>query len=473
VVFPTVAFAYFFLVVFTLAWALRGHRVVRNGLLLLASYAFYATWELRFAGWLLILSVVDWGVGEALLRTSAPRARHALLVLGVLANAGLLATLKLYDFFRESLARLALLLGLEIHLPLLELIAPVGLSFYAFQGLAYVVDVYRGKAYRPDSGLDFLLFMAFFPKLLAGPICRSHELLPQLARPAPATIPDLARCVALVASGLLKKMVLAAYLSTHMVGAAFEMPEQQSWPALVVALYAYTAEIYLDFSGYTDLARGLALLLGFELPENFRHPYAAASISEFWRRWHMTFSSWLRDYVYFPLGGSRHGRARTYANLMATMAVCGLWHGASWGFVIWGLLHGLALVAHKIWRDWRGPGSGVQPGGLAFAAGCFATVTFCAVVRIFFRSEDLATAGAYFAALLRPRLDLTGVDPLVVAITVLCLLMNLRGPAMVERFERLYRLVPRPLQPVAWVGFGVVLLALETHEVTPYIYFGF
>jgi alginate O-acetyltransferase complex protein AlgI len=472
VVFPTVAFAYFFLVVLTLAWALRRHRAGRNTVLLLASYAFYASWDPRFVGWLLALSLVDWAAGEALARTERPRLRRALVVAGVLANAGLLATLKLYDFFRESLARLALPLGLEAHLPVLELLAPVGLSFYAFQGLAYVVDAYRGKAVRPARLLDFLLFMAFFPKLLAGPICRSHELLPQLAQPSPAVIPDVARCVALIASGLLKKMVLAAYLSTHMVGAAFEVPEQQSWPALVIALYAYSAEIYLDFSGYTDLARGLALFLGFELPENFRYPYAAPDIGAFWRRWHMTFSSWLRDYVYFPLGGSRRGRLRSYLNLLATMGVCGLWHGASWGFVIWGGLHGIALVAHKAWRDWRGKPE-APPRGLPFAIGCAATLTFCAVVRIFFRTADLATAGRYFAALARPSLDLAGVDPIVVAVTLLCLLMNFHGPALTARFVEGYRRLPAPLQPVTWVALGVVLLALKPHEVTPYIYFGF
>jgi D-alanyl-lipoteichoic acid acyltransferase DltB (MBOAT superfamily) len=470
VVFPTVAFAYFFLAVFTVGWALRRHRAVRNGWLLLASYAFYASWDPRFVLWLLGLSVVDWGIGEGLFRLTSPRARRALLVAGLLANAGLLATLKLYDFFRESVARLAVLLGLEVHLPVLELLAPVGLSFYVLQGVAYLVDAYRGQAVRPGSALDFLLFMAFFPKLLAGPICRSHELLPQLARPAPPSIPDLGRCVVLVGSGLLKKVVLAGYLSTHMVGSAFAMPERQSWGALVVALYGYTAEIYLDFSGYTDLARGLALLLGFELPENFHRPYAAPNIGEFWRRWHVTFSRWLRDYVYFPLGGSRGGRLRTCLNLIATMAVCGLWHGASWGFLIWGLLHGLALSAHKLWRDWRGR---MQPRGLALVAGGFATVTFCAVVRIFFRSEDLGSAGAYLAALAHPRLDLAGVDPLVVVITVLCFLINVSGGAIADRLVRLHMRVPRPLQPVAWVAMGMALLALKTHEVTPYIYFGF
>jgi alginate O-acetyltransferase complex protein AlgI len=470
VAFPTTAFAYFFLLVLTLAWALRRRRRARNVLLLAASYAFYATWDVRLTVWLLAISLVDWGIGEAIYR--APRARRALVWAGVLVNAGALALVKLYDFFSESVARFALLFGLEAHLPVLQVLAPVGLSFYTFQGIAYVVDVYRGKAYRsPDTALlDFLLFMAFFPKLLAGPICRSADLLPQLARPAPPTI-DVARAVALVTSGLLKKMVLAAYLSTHMVGEVFQMPERHAWPALVVALFGYTAEIYLDFSGYTDVARGLALLLGFELPENFRHPYAAHNVGEFWRRWHMTFSSWLRDYVYFPLGGSRRGALRTYANLLVTMLVCGLWHGATWGFVVWGLLHGLALVAHKAWRDHFGRAA--APSAAARAAGCLATVTFCALVRIFFRSEDLATAATYLAALAHPSVSWQGVDPLVVGITLLCFAMNFHGTAIFETFRRLYRLTPPVLQPLAWAGIGVLLLALKTREITPYIYFGF
>ena len=320
--FPGIAFGYFFLAVFTLAWALRRQRHARNAVLLAASYVFYASWHLHLAGWLLAVSLLDWAVGEALRRARTPRDARALLAIGVLANLGLLAALKLYDFFRESVARAAQMLGLEAHLPVLQLLAPVGLSFYVFQGLAFLIDCHRnrstaaGEPQAPVPLLDFLLFMAFFPKLLAGPICRGHELLPQIARPAPATVPDLERAVALVLSGLTKKLVLAGYLSTHMVGEVFQMPERHGWPAVVVALFAYSAEIYFDFSGYTDLARGLALLLGFELPENFRQPYAATNVGEFWRRWHMSFSRFLRDYIYYPLGGSRGSRARTAVNLM-------------------------------------------------------------------------------------------------------------------------------------------------------------
>jgi D-alanyl-lipoteichoic acid acyltransferase DltB (MBOAT superfamily) len=359
----------------------------------------------------------------------------------------------------------------------LELLAPVGLSFFTFQGIAYLVDAYRGQAVR-SSLLDFLLFMAFFPKLLAGPICRSGDLLPQLARPAAPEGPDLERAVALVLAGLAKKMVLAAYLSTHLVGEVFEMPERHTWLELVASLFAYSAEIYFDFSGYTDLARGLALLLGFELPENFRHPYAATSLGGFWKRWHLTFSSWLRDYVYFPLGGSRRGRARTYANLLATMLICGLWHGASAGFLVWGALHGLGLVAEKAWRDRFGRAR-VSAGGeprrapLVHLAQAAATASYCALVRVFFRSEDLGTALAYLRGLARPSLDAHGIDPMVVAITAACFALNALGPAPFEHFVAACRRVPRTAQPLAWAVLGIALLACRTGEVSPYIYFGF
>ena len=216
--------------------------------------------------------------------------------------------------------------------------------------------------------------------------------------------------MALVLSGMAKKLVLAGYLSTHLVGDAFQMPEQHGWPALLLALLAYSAEIYFDFSGYTDLARGLALLLGFELPENFRQPYAAPNVGEFWRRWHMTFSRFLRDYVYYPLGGSRRAAARTALNLMVTMLVCGLWHGATWGFVIWGLLHGTALVVHKLWRDWRGRSDRSRR-----AAPWLATRRRVCRHRPVLRAgpgvlpvEDLASAWPFLGALARPESEPAG-----------------------------------------------------------------
>ena len=468
------SFAYFFLGVATVVWVVRRRPRLRNAVLLAASYGFYATWHVYLAGWLLVLSLLDWGAAEAMVRTRSPRTRRALLIASVVSNAGLLVTLKTYDFFRESLAAFAAALGLQAHLPVLELLAPVGLSFFTFQGIAYLVDTYRGQAVRA-SLLDFLLFMAYFPKLLAGPICRSHELLPQLASTsAQSETPDLEQAAALILSGLAKKAVLAAYLSTHLVGEVFQVPERHTWPQLVVSLFAYSAEIYFDFSGYTDLARGLSLLLGFELPENFRSPYAATSLSDFWSRWHLTFSSWLRDYVYIPLGGSRRGRARAHANLTLTMLVCGLWHGASGGFVVWGLLHGLGLIVEKAWRG-RTATAAPRPAStrLVLLLQGMATASYCGLARISFRTDDLGTAWTYLRGLGKPSLDLEGLDPKVIAITGLCFLLNVAGPKPFFRFVEACRRLPPSALPWAWTALALVLLACRTSEMTPYIYFGF
>jgi len=474
--FPSLPFAYFFLVTVTVSWALTRWRTAQKLFLLLASYVFYTRWDPKLFALLFGVSVVDWAIGRAIERAASARARRAWLVAGVLANVSLLGTFKLYDFFRASIASIAAFLGLSAHLPLLELFLPVGISFYTFQGIAYLVDVHRGEAVRAPPLLDFLLFMAFFPKLLAGPICRSRELLPQIMAPAPVAIPDPSRAVVLIVSGLFKKMVLASFLATSMVDDAFLMPRDYSSLELVVAVYAYTAEVYLDFSGYTDLARGLALLLGFELPENFRYPYAATNIGDFWKRWHITFSRWLRDYVYFPLGGSRRSRARTYLNLVITFAVCGIWHGSKWTFVIWGVCHGLGLAVYKASLDLRrdlGRAPNGPPRWWWAAAGWFATLAFCAFIRVFFKASDMALAGEFFSGLARLTVRGRGIDLTVVLVTAFAIAMNFVGRPIFERCVRLHARIPAVARPVAWVAVGVLMLATKTHDVAPYIYFGF
>lgn len=476
--FTTLPFAYFFLVTATVAWSLRRLRTAQKGFLLAASYLFYARFDARLFALLLGVSLANWLFGRAIASAREGGAKKAWLTAGVGANLALLGVFKLYDFFRVSLASFAAFLGLSAHLPVLELFLPVGISFYTFQGIAYLVDTSRGQAVERPPLLDFLLFMSFFPKLLAGPIVRSRELLPQIMGPAPDRIRDPSRAVVLIASGLFKKLVLAAFLSTSTVDAAFSMPLDHSSLELVVAVYAYSAEIYLDFSGYTDCARGLALLLGFELPENFRYPYAATNIGEFWRRWHITFSTWLRDYVYFPLGGSRRSRPRTYLNLVITFVVCGIWHGSQWTFVIWGFAHGVALAAYKMSLDVRRDlGRVRERTGIARAlwafGGWFATLGFCAFVRIFFKSADMTIAGEFFAGLARLSTHGQGIDPTVVAVTILAVSMNFIGKPIFEACVRAHDRIPTAARPLAWLAFGVLLLAMKTRDVAPYIYFGF
>lgn len=472
---PSTSFGAFFLLVLTASWAMRRWRSGRNGLLLLASAWFYGSWDPRFLALLLIACLLGWSGGEIVSHTTGRLRVGALW----LCNAGFLALLgafKYYDFFRENLDHLASVLGFSAHLPLLHVVFPLGISFYAFQGMAYVVDVHRGHGPKARSFLDFALFLSLFPKLLAGPICRSRDLLPQIEAGAPDGVPDLSRAVSLLASGVFKKVVIATYLQTHLVDSAFGAPESHSSLELVLALYAYSMQVYADFSGYTDLALGCALLLGFHLPDNFNAPYAATSIGDYWRRWHITFSQWLRDYVYFPLGGSRVSRARSYLNLVITFLLGGLWHGAQWGFVVWGAIHGLALAAQKAWRDGRrdrgqDPDAPVPAWQTALAWA--ATFHVCVFARVFFRAGDLEPAGNYLAgiAALRPLGE--GIDPVVVGLCVLVLWMNVQGAALRARFVAWHERIPHAAHPGVWLVIAALLLALKPGGVPPYIYSGF
>lgn len=454
---------------------LRGLRTAQKAFLLVASYVFYAKWELKLAALLFAVSLGNWIFGELLQRVKRAEWRKPIVTIGILANIALLGVFKLYDFFRESLDSFSRFLGVEAHLPIVEIVLPIGISFYSFQGIAYLVDTYRTTAVRPRTLLDFLLFMGFFPKLLSGPICRTNELLPQIMDDGKRDVP-VDEAAILIVSGLFKKVVLAGYLATHMVDGAFQLPSSYSSLELTFAIYAYTAQLYLDFSGYTDLARGLALLLGFRLPENFRYPYAATNIGEFWKRWHITFSRWLRDYVYFPLGGSKRSRARTYFNLIVTFTVCGIWHGSRWGFVLWGLLHGIGLALYKFSVDVR-KDLGIdpkkkQPIWWSFA-GWLATLSFCAFVRVFFRAEDLQTAIEVFRGLSAFTFHGRGLDMTVVAVTLIGFAISIWGRPLFERAVVAYERVPTWARPAVWAGIGVILLALKPRDIAPYIYFQF
>ncbi len=276
-----------------------------------------------------------------------------LLVLAVGGNLAVLGYFKYYDFFVSSSQNLATLVGLDIPLDVRTIVLPVGISFYTFMGISYVVDIYRGDT-EPTTLEKFAVYLSFFPHLVAGPIVRPNELIPQLDSPRSPRRVDTSRAFYLIAAGLFKKVVISSYLASNIVDEVFANPDQYSSLEILIAVYAYAVQIYADFSGYTDIAIGIALLLGFNFPQNFDSPYAATSLQDFWRRWHMTLSRWLRDYLYIPLGGSRRGVAITYRNLLLTMLLGGLWHGAGWTFVVWGLIHGVGLCAERFWRDRHG-----------------------------------------------------------------------------------------------------------------------
>ena len=350
--FPTMTFATFFLIVLPVSWKLRPEPTRWKYFVLAASYVFYAAWDWRFCGLLALSTVGNQAAAMGVHRSSSDRTRRRVLIAGVAFNLGLLGFFKYYGFFVESLVALLRPVGLAPTSLLVKITLPVGISFFTFCGLSYLIDVYR-RVLRPAPFLDVAVYLSFFPHLVAGPIVRGSEFLPQLRRrPNPDAV-DATRGARLIMRGLFKKVVIANFLAQAIADPVFGSPgSYRAWD-LLIAAYAYSVQIYADFSGYTDMAIGIALLLGIKFPDNFDRPYVARSLQEFWRRWHMTLSRWLRDYLYIPLGGNRGGRWAAYRNLLVTMILGGLWHGASWTFVVWGTFHGVGLVAERWSNDLR------------------------------------------------------------------------------------------------------------------------
>ncbi|HSO50062.1 MAG TPA: MBOAT family protein, partial [Acidimicrobiia bacterium] len=348
--FNSLAFAVFLPTVVGLYWIVPArHRTV---LLLLASYVFYGWWDVRFLSLIVISTLVDFMVGRRLGITEDPRHRKRWLLVSVIANLGMLGFFKYWGFFVDSAATLLSSFGLEPNLPLLQVVLPVGISFYTFQTLSYTIDVYR-RHLEPEASLTrFALFVAFFPQLVAGPIERARHLLPQLRNlPSTPRQIDWSGSSKLIVRGLFRKVVIADGLAP-LVNEVFATPGRYGSITVALGVIAFSLQIYGDFAGYTDIARGTARLFGVDLMENFKAPYLSRGFSEFWRRWHISLSTWLRDYLYLPLGGSRGGRLATSRNVMLTMLLGGLWHGAAWGFVVWGGLHGVYLVVERwVLRD--------------------------------------------------------------------------------------------------------------------------
>ena len=322
----------------------------QNAFLVMASCFFYASWDWRFLVPLLFTTSLDYWVAgrmEAAVHAGQPLAsRRKYLVVSVVANLSLLGFFKYFNFFSQSAVQLAHAMGLDIGLRTFEIVLPLAISFYTFQALSYTIDVYRGELHATKSFWDFFLAVLYFPHLIAGPIQRAATLLPQVTNPRRISRMQVLEGLHLIGWGFFKKVFIADNLAP-LVDAAFSNPTAAGG-VTVLGVYAFTFQIYCDFSGYTDIARGVAKIMGFDFVLNFRLPYSATNPSEFWRRWHISLSTWLRDYLYKPLGGNRDGPTKTNRNLLITMVLGGLWHGAAWNFVLWGLYHGILLVAHRV-----------------------------------------------------------------------------------------------------------------------------
>ncbi|MGB0680856.1 MAG: MBOAT family O-acyltransferase, partial [Polyangiales bacterium] len=445
------------------------------------------------------------------------RINHPRLWLGLslMSNLGLLFTFKYFNFAAEVLTQTLALGGWQLSLPTLQALLPVGISFYTFQTLSYTIDVYRGRLEPTRNLLHFAVFVIFFPQLVAGPIVRASEFLPQLRARARLATGQVSGGLFLIATGLVKKVAIADYLSVNLVDRVFDQPEGYTAVEVVLALYAFTLQIYCDFSGYTDVARGTAQLLGFRLPENFDRPYQATNPAEFWRRWHMTLSSWLRDYLYFPLGGSRCGPLRAYFNLWLTLFLIGIWHGASWTFVIYGLLQAGAMVLHRFvhrqvsaWRVRRSArvapalaaASSADPFaslfrrlGFRFGEGAasasrlsawwsawgwrglkvVACLQFVVFSRILFRAQSLDNAEAVTARLWSHTSSVAQLSAGVWAVLVLGFAAHYLPRGVFASVERVFVRLPPLWQGLALTALGFALARVATAETVPYIYFQF
>jgi D-alanyl-lipoteichoic acid acyltransferase DltB (MBOAT superfamily) len=472
VLFPTATFALFFMVVLPLSWLLMPTVQRWRWFIVGASYVFYGWWDWRFVFLLAGSTLWNQLVATRIHEARAQSRRRALLVLGLGGNLAVLGYFKYYDFFVSSSQNLLSLVGLDVPLEVRSVVLPVGISFYTFMGIAYLVDVYRGDT-QPTSLGKFAAYLSFFPHLVAGPIVRPNELIPQLETPRDPRRVDTSRAFYLIATGLFKKVVIANYLAANIVDEVFAAPGEHSSLELLIGVYAYAVQIYADFSGYTDIAIGIALLLGFRFPQNFDSPYAAVSLQDFWRRWHMTLSRWLRDYVYIPLGGNRRGLAITYRNLLLTMLLGGLWHGAGWTFVAWGAIHGLGLVAER--RRRTRPGFVERPAtGLSLAWQRLATFHLVCFAWIFFRSDSFEAAWELIVGLFTAW---GAPSPLVTGGVLAAIAVGIGAQYLPDRVSR--ELMARLSRlPVVGQAAVLALALLATHAmgpegVAPFIYFQF
>jgi alginate O-acetyltransferase complex protein AlgI len=473
--FPTVTFGVFFVVVMPLSWLLMPRQRIWRVFMLIASYVFYGWWDWRFVFLLAASTVGNHLFARGIYRSTDVRLRKAILTVALIFNLGLLGYFKYSGFLVSSAENAMTRLGFAAPSSIVNVALPVGISFFTFMALSYVIDTYRGQL-EPASFPRFAVFLSFFPHLIAGPIVRASELLPQLATPRNPGRVATTRAFYLCFTGLFFKVVIANYLSAHIVDDVFAAPDHHSSLEVLVGIYGYAVQIFADFYGYTNIAIGVALLLGFEFPQNFNAPYSAVSLQDFWHRWHMTLSRWLRDYLYIPLGGSRKGRLNTYRNLLVTMLLGGLWHGAAWTFVAWGGIHGCGLAVERFRRDRRADLGLPDPPDtrtrrvlrrlLTFNLVCFAW--------IFFRATSFSNAEAVIKRLF----DAWGqASPLVTTGVLLAIGFGIASQYApqgwiawaLDRFDRL---------AIGWqatvLGVGLMFVdALGPPGVAPFIYYRF
>jgi D-alanyl-lipoteichoic acid acyltransferase DltB (MBOAT superfamily) len=442
----------------------------RNWILLGASYVFYGAWDWRFLALLMGSTVVDYTIARLMDGAGDSPRRKTLLAISMVTNLTVLGFFEYFNFFVGSAVDLVQSMGGEINRPALQIILPVGISFYTLQAMSYTIDVYWRRMPAIQSLRDFALYVAYFPQLVAGPIERATALLPQIQSPGRVTPERINMGLMLMIVGFTKKVLIADSVA-NITGPVYSNPEAFSAGELIQAAYLYTFQIYCDFSGYSDIARGVSELLGIRLMQNFLQPYLSQSVTEFWRRWHISLSSWLRDYLYIPLGGSRRGEVRTYANVLLTWLICGLWHGAAWTFVVWGGLNGVYIAIERFFGIARTPP--VTPRGLGQWVKRLAATGFAfhliVVTFIIFPSPTFADLWHYLSGIAAlDNLGAIGVLPLIIGLAVL--LIDI--PQNVANDDTVFLRLPWWLQSPLYASLIFAMLLYGERDI-PFIYFQF
>ena len=459
---------------FSLVYALLGKKdTLRLLFVTLFSYYFYYKSSGFYFVLLAVVTLSDFYLARFIHRSQNQTHRKAALWASLIIDLSLLGYFKYANFFGATLASI-----IGHNFQPWDIFLPVGISFFTFQSLSYTIDVYRRDLKPLDRPLDYAFYVSFFPQLVAGPIVRARDFIPQIRQPLHITRETCGEGIFLILGGLFKKAVISDYISVNFVERIFDSPSLYTGFENLMGVYGYTLQIYCDFSGYSDMAIGIALLLGFRFPQNFNSPYQSDSITDFWRRWHISLSSWLRDYLYISLGGNRCSKLRMYFNLFMTMLLGGLWHGASMNFIFWGALHGVALGVHKRYREWRAIPRGHHDGGWKRVVSVLLTFHFVAFCWIFFRSTSFEASWEMIKQIITnfhpevaPQFP-TGY-PAVFTLMLLGYMLHFVPQTWSQRAQTLVTRTPLVGQALMLVALIYVVIQVKSSDIQPFIYFQF
>ena len=477
--FPTFEFFLFFTVVLFFNWTLKKYPLIWRVFLLTASYFFYSVWDFKFLLVLFAVSFINFFAALIIQKNFSGR-KKLFLIFFLLIDTLFLLVFKYYDFFRFSLESLIRKAGFIVNFPLLEIILPIGLSFYILRAISYIIDVYKEKIKAEASWLDFFIYIAFFPHLLSGPIARASDFLGQLKNGGAKFIEEPFKNLSLIFFGFFKKVVISTFLTTHMVDDVLAVPENYAAQIVTIAVICYYLVIYFDFSGYSDMAIGFAGLLGFKSPLNFDFPYLSTNLRDFWRKWHISLSSWLRDYVYIPLGGNRRGELRKHINLFFSMVLVGLWHNSGLNFIFWGGLQGLGISISHLFLDKENNSSEVETNiflklkeTINKIIWWFATFIFIAFSWIFFRSERIEDAFRILKTIFDNQAKEQSVSLYLLILIIFSFLFLFIEKPLLKYFTVFQEKMPKVIWVLFSILFMILLYGLSPFTIPPFIYFNF